>query len=105
MARACSICRHAERHDIEADLRGGASYRDISRRHNLSKDAVARHRAHHMSRHSETGLTAAIEITRLLTEAERSPSWNSSLLKTRQARRFVEELLVLNLTVPLSRQT
>jgi transposase-like protein len=99
----CSVCQHLERQDIEADLRGGTSYRDIARRYNLSKDALARHKASHMSRHTETGLAAAKEIITLLNKAETSPSWNSTLLAVRATRGYVEELLVLNLTVPASR--
>jgi len=56
-----------------------------------------------MSRHTETGQDFKKIIT-LLNEAERSPSWNSSLLTIRQARDYVEELMMLNLTVPSSRQ-
>jgi len=32
-----------------------------------------------------------------------SPTWNSTLLAIREARRYLEELLMLNLTVPASR--
>jgi transposase-like protein len=84
-------------------LQAGSSYRAIARRHNVSKDALARHRATHMSRHTETGLTAAKKIITLLNEAERSPSWNSAVLAIRKTRHYVEELLTLNLTVPASR--
>jgi transposase-like protein len=103
MPRICGICRHPERHEIEADLRAGTPYRDIARRHGVSKDSVARHRAKHMSRHTATGLTAAREILTLLNEAATSPIWNSTVLAVREARRYVEELMTLNLTVPSSR--
>jgi len=102
MARACSVCRHAKRHDIEADLRGGASYRDVAQQHSLSKDAVARHRAH-MPRHTETGLAAAKEIITLLDKAEASASWNATVLLVREARQYLQELLVQTQTVPSSR--
>ena len=105
MPRTCKVCHHPERLDIEADLRGGIPYRDIARRHNLSKDTVSRHRANHMSRHTPTGLTAAKEIEALLYKAETSPTWNATVLTIREARRYVEELLTLNLTVPTSRQS
>ena len=91
------MCRHPERHDIEADLRGGTPYRDIARRHNASKDALSRHRAHHMSPHTETGLTVIRQIMILLDKAETSPSWNATLLTVREARRYLEQM-----TVPLS---
>jgi hypothetical protein len=102
MPQSCTICRHPERLDIEADLRAFTPYRDIARRHDVSKDAVARHRAHHMPRHTETGLVAAREIMALLDKAEMSGSWNSTLLAIREARRYLEELMMLNLTVPSS---
>jgi hypothetical protein len=34
---------------------------------------------------------------------EISPTWNSTVLAVREARRYVEELMMLNLTVPASR--
>src|SRR5262249_26212173 len=102
MPQTCSICRHPKRDDIEAELRAGTSYRDIARQRNVSKDALSRHRAHHMSRHTATGLTAVNEINALLDNAETSANWNLSLLTLREARRYVEELM-LNLTVPTSR--
>jgi hypothetical protein len=101
MPRTCTICRHLERHNIEADLRGGASYRDIARQHHVSKDALSRH-ANHMSRHTAT--TAAKEIMTLLDKAEASRDWSGTLLTVREVRRCVEEL-TLSLTVPSSRQT
>ena len=97
------ICRHPERDSIETDLRGGTSYRDIVRRHNVSKDALSRHRANHMSRHTATGLAAASEIMAILDRAVTSPSWNLTVQTIREARRYVEELMMLNLTVPASR--
>jgi hypothetical protein len=103
MPQTCTICRHPERPGIEADLRAGTPYRDIARRHNVSKDALSRHRANHMSRHTATGLTAAKEIEALLYKAERSRTWNATLLMVRETRRYVEELMMLNLTVPASR--
>jgi hypothetical protein len=54
-----------------------------------------------MPRHTETGLAAAREILALLDKAERGANWNCTLLAVRDARRFVQELMTLNLTVPL----
>jgi transposase len=105
MPPTCTICQHPERYDIEANLRGGTSYRDISQRHGVSKDSVARHRANHMSRHTETGLAAGKEIMALLDKAATSPTWNATVLTIREARRYVEQLMELNLTVPSSRRT
>jgi hypothetical protein len=58
-----------------------------------------------MSRHTEAGLTAASEILTLLEKAETSPTWSSAVLAVREARRYVQELMMLNLTVPASRQS
>jgi hypothetical protein len=58
-----------------------------------------------MSRHTETGLVVVGEIARLLDKAETSPNWNSTVLAVREARRYVEKLMTLNLTVPTSRQS
>lgn len=104
MPHTCTVCRHPERHDIEADLRAGIPYRDIARRRNVSKDALSRHRANHMSRHTATGLTAARQVMTLLDKAETSATWNSTLLTIREARRYVEELMMLNLAVPAARE-
>jgi hypothetical protein len=103
MPQTCTICQHPERQDIEADLRAGTTYRDVARRHAVSKDALSRHRANHMSRHTETGLAAGKEIMALLDKAATSPTWNATVLAVREARCYAEELMVLNLTVPSSR--
>ena len=97
MPRTCTVCRHAERDDIETDLRAGTSYRDIARRRSVSKDTLSRHRANHMSRHTATGLAAGKEIMTILNRAETAVTWNSTLLTIREARRYVEELMMLKL--------
>ena len=43
MSRACSVCEHPARVEIERDLAAGASYRDTASRSALSKSAVERH--------------------------------------------------------------
>jgi hypothetical protein len=101
MPRTCTICRHPERHAIEADLRAGIPYRDIARRHNISKHALSRHRLNHLSRHTATALATTIKIKPLLDKAETAPTWNGTLLAIREARRCLEELvMLLNSTVP-----
>lgn len=49
MPQQCSICAHPDRQGIDRDLVGGATLRDIARRHGLSKDAVARHKNRHLT--------------------------------------------------------
>jgi hypothetical protein len=94
MPRTCTICRHPERPDIEADLRAGLPYRDIARRRDISRHALWRHRTHHVSLHSATALATARKIIALLDKAETSSTWNATLLMGREARHCVEELLV-----------
>ncbi len=94
MPRTCSICRHRERRDIEADLRAGLPYRGVARRHKSSKDALSRHRAH-ISLHNAPALAPALRIMGLLDEAWTAPNWNATLLGVRDARRHLEELVTL----------
>jgi len=47
----------------------------------------------------------ARQIMILLDKAEAAATWNSTLLTIREARSYVEELMMLNMTVPSSRQT
>lgn len=42
----CSICTHEQRHDIEAALAWGFSYRQTAERFGVSKSALSRHTAH-----------------------------------------------------------
>ena len=48
MGRTCTVCQHGERPAIDRVLLSGVGYRDISGRFDLSKTAVARHRAEHI---------------------------------------------------------
>jgi DNA-binding transcriptional ArsR family regulator len=48
MARTCSICTHAERGAIDADLVAGVSYRDIAERYGVSSSALSRHLRTHL---------------------------------------------------------
>jgi transposase len=93
MPRTCTICRHAKRREIEADVQAGLSYRDIARRHNISKDVICRHRANHVSQRSATALATVRKIEALLDQAETSATWNASLLMVHRARGFAKELL------------
>ena len=46
MPMTCSICKHPQRKAIDAELLGGASYRDVAGRYGCSKTAVNRHMEH-----------------------------------------------------------
>jgi hypothetical protein len=93
MPRNCSICRHPQRYEIEADLQAGLSYRDVARRHSISKDAVTRHRASHVSLHTTPVLATVTKIMALLDDAEAASTWNFSLLTIRETRCCFKELL------------
>ena len=84
MPRTCSICRSPRRHEIEADLQAGLSYRDVARRYNISKDAASRHRASHVSLHTTPALATVTKIVALLDDAEAASTWNFSLLSIKR---------------------
>ena len=69
-------------------------YRDVARRHSISKDAVSRHQAH-VTLHATPALTGVTRIMELLDNAETASTWNSNLLTLREARRRVEDLMIL----------
>jgi hypothetical protein len=92
MPRTCSICRSPRRHEIEADLQAGLSYRDVARRYNISKDAASRHRASHVSLHTTPALATVTKIRALLDNALAAATWNTTLLTVRETRHCVEEL-------------
>jgi hypothetical protein len=47
VGRACKVCEHPQRRDIETWLAGGDSLRQIGERTGLSKDALSRHHRDH----------------------------------------------------------
>jgi hypothetical protein len=94
MPRNCTVCRHPQRQEIEADLQAGLPYRDVARRYSISKDAVSRHRASHVSLHTTPALATVSKVMALLNQAETASMWNGTLVTVREARRCVEELLI-----------
>ncbi len=91
MPRTCTICRHPDRAAIEADLRAGITYRDVARRHKISKDALSRHWARHVSIHTAPVFAAITKVMALLNEAETAANWSANILTIREARRHLEE--------------
>jgi transposase-like protein len=49
MARTCTVCTHEERPAIDHALAAGRSYRDIAGRFSVSRSALDRHNADHLS--------------------------------------------------------
>ena len=93
MPRNCTVCRHPQRQEIEADLQAGLPYRDVARRHSISKDAVSRHRASHVSLHTTPALATVTRIRVLLDSGETATTWHASLLSIQETRRRFEKLL------------
>ncbi len=48
MPRTCTVCRHANRADINKALVARTPFRDIARQHSVSKDALIRHHDDHL---------------------------------------------------------
>ena len=94
MPRTCTICRHTHRGEIEADLQAGSPYRDVARRHEISRHALWRHWANHIPLHNATVFATAKKVMALLDEAATSATWNANLLTVREARQCIEELLM-----------
>ena len=46
MPRACSVCAHSNRKQIDSELAGGGGIRGIARKYRVSEDAISRHRSH-----------------------------------------------------------
>lgn len=108
MTMTCTVCTHDDREAVDAALLSGTSLRDIARRYDLSKDAVARHRRGHLSpalatvqaqREADTGQTAAERVEglyakahRILESAEAAGKASVSLSAIRELRSIVELL-------------
>ncbi|MGA8699458.1 MAG: hypothetical protein WB689_37655 [Xanthobacteraceae bacterium] len=74
---------------IEADLRAGNPYRDIARRHNISKHALSRHRLNHLSRH--------LEVSGVMRSTNGGESWSdcsADLLRLAEAEPRLRSKLV-----------
>ena len=93
MPRTCTICRHAQRLEIEADLQAGLPFRAVARRHDISQHALWRHWANHVSQHSATALATVSKIVALLDQAETASMWNTTLVALKEVRRCAEELM------------
>lgn len=50
MTRVCTVCQHANRDAIDAELVAGASYRALAGRFGLSRSAIERHKRDHVPR-------------------------------------------------------
>ncbi len=112
MPRACTICGHPERADIETALVAREPYRDIARRHSVSKDACSRHAKEHLpallakAREAEEASRAddllkqvralQAKTLNLLLKAEEAGELRTALAGIREARGNVELLAKLS---------
>lgn len=103
--RTCTVCRHAEREAIDADLVTGVPYRHIAARTGTSTGALVRHRSHLTaavvqaaeSRDQERGAALLdkvhaleAEARRLGRKAEREGDLRAALLALRELGRAFE---------------
>jgi hypothetical protein len=49
MARACSICSHIDRDEIDVALTGGSTLVAIGAKFHVTRDSLARHKSHHVT--------------------------------------------------------
>lgn len=108
MGAACSICPREDRPAIDADIVAGAPNRAIARQYDVGKDAVARHRANHISgalarvisEREEAGPRTALDrleelhgrAMRVLDAAETEGKASLSLAAIRELRSLTETL-------------
>lgn len=107
MPRTCTVCSHEDREAIDEAVVSGGSMRDIARRHAVSKDAVARHRAHIspalsrlVAEREEAGPASALarleelyaKADQVLTAATAEGKASLSLAAIRELRSIVETL-------------
>lgn len=103
----CTVCSHADREALDAALVAGEAMRAIARRHGVSKDAVARHRAHVsaalarvVAEREEAGPRSALDrvedlygrASKVLDAAESEGKASLSLAAVRELRSLVELL-------------
>lgn len=74
MPRACSVCSHPKRSDIDRSLAAGVPLRELGKRYSLGAQAIHRHRLQH--------LTAAIIQAKARVEAERQVLEDGRALST-----------------------
>lgn len=119
MPQPCTLCSHPQLRDITSDLMRRVPYREIEKRYSLSKSAIDRHVARHVTKAlrqlaaAEKGMSitdaAAIaepvllemrklnsRALRILTDAEDSKDNETALKAVRECRRNLE--LIAKLT-------
>ena len=121
MARSCSCCQIDNGLDLDRDVCRGLSYTKIARKFGVSRDSVAYHAEHHLSRQlvaayqkkaalENLDLLGEIEdllqrTKRILTEAEDKKKYNLALSAIREARGVYELLSKIAFSLRQARLT
>ncbi len=109
MPRACTVCVHLDRQQIDLELSGGSTLVAIAKKHGVTRDSLARHKAAHVTpalvrlaqqRQSEAGAVSAYErleevvlqAKRLLAKAERKSSLVAGAQLIGQLRQTLETI-------------
>lgn len=100
MARACSICRHIERSQIEEVLASSEPLRDIASRFGVSPPALVRHKKHLFRLESEQMEEKVLEIAEQLGFETEQPVAEANQITDQ----FEEEPEVLELAPLVSRE-
>lgn len=101
MGRACSVCLHEKRDEIDQELIKGTSYRNIMKQYGLSLGAVSRHYRNHLPEsltkaHAVKEVASAdkllARIEDLTTEAEGLLDYGKTKKEGRDWKAGIEEL-------------
>jgi hypothetical protein len=107
MSRTCTVCRHAERSTIDADLITGAPRRELARRYGLSATSVGRHADAHLTERLAQAAEAAqvdahglldrvqtlvADLEHMLAEAKAGRDFHGFLRVVRELRPAIELL-------------
>src|SRR6516225_41609 len=105
MPRACSVCRHTQRHEVDHALLSGKTYREITGSFPLSKSALERHRDHitsSLAKAKEAAVVAnadslleqlkqlSADARRIQQKAEQARDYRAALAGVRELVRIVD---------------
>ena len=91
--RACTVCQHPQRYEVEKGLVEGRSYRELAGQFGLSRSALGRHHQAHLPGHLRQALQAD-EARRVEKLSGHRDSRQAE--ETRQALDVVQQLKIIN---------
>jgi hypothetical protein len=109
MARPCTVCTHLDRDEIDVELTGTAPVAQVAKKHGVTRDSLARHKAAHLTpalvrlaqqRRTDASAVSvaerleelALQASRLLATAERKSSLVAAAQLLGQARQILETI-------------